>query len=437
MKLLLTAIALISVKLSGQDSYARRVSEVTRTPGLIAFWNFVERTDGPTGKGNFVALTSVNSEKRYELIPKNISREFWKTGEEATLSDFPLLGRGPFGQSVRFQDPKTLDDLPVLMVPRKDLHDSPLDVKGPGKSVSMVIWLLHEKHDHAIAGIWQEGTDSPPKGTPAKVIVPGRRQFGMFAGLGANTGSASVHISENGLASFGDVYARHLAATPEKLTHLRPGATDAEMDASWSVIGFTYDNLAKSITAYLNGVATEFWVKNPAEQNFYKHAAKAWKQARLAKIPGLQPGEDPDFQRDQFYEPPESVPLEESIESEMNGVRIVLRTYAFTKVRVTLRKQPDGTYVEQSAELAAIRANPYYFGHDIFAPKSVEDGGPFTIGRVIHSNRHATLTAWFGGVAVYARALSPEDMRRLAAIGRPSAQPAMISFAEAIKSAGR
>lgn len=434
MKWVFITLTVTSACAAEPDNYASRVRTVTEIPGLAAFWNFVERTDGKSGKGNFVALTSVIGEKRYELIPRNISREFWKTGDEANLTDFPLLGRGPFGQSVRFQDPKTLDDLPVLLVPRKDLHDSPLDVKGPGKSVSMIVWILHEKHDHAIAGLWQEGTDSPPKGTPAKVMVPGRRQYGMFAGLGANTGSASVHLSENGLASFGDVYARHLAATPEKLPRLKPGATDAQMDASWSVIGFTYDNRSKSVTAYLNGIATEFWVKNPARQNFYKHAANAWKQARLSKIPGLQSGEDPNFPADQYYAPPEAMPLAETVESETTDERTVLRTYEFTKVRIIQAKKADGVSVEKSAELAEIRANPYYFGHDIFAPKSIEDGGPFTIGRVIHSNRHATMTAWFGGVAVYASALTPEDMRKLAAIGRPGERPAMIRLNEAITS---
>jgi hypothetical protein len=45
----------------------------------------------------------------------------------------------------------------------------------------------------------------------------------------------------------------------------------------------------------------------------------------------------------------------------------------------------------------------------------MEQGGPFTIGRVIHSNRHATLSAWIGGVAVFDRAPFPdEEMKKLA-----------------------
>jgi hypothetical protein len=50
----------------------------------------------------------------------------------------------------------------------------------------------------------------------------------------------------------------------------------------------------------------------------------------------------------------------------------------------------------------------------------MEQGGPFTIGRVIHSNRHATLSAWIGGVAVFDRPLSDEEMKKLATIGNCS-----------------
>ena len=129
--------------------------------------------------------------------------------------------------------------------------------------------------------------------------------------------------------------------------------------------------------------------------------------------------------------------MSEVVESDVDGVRTVLRSYEFTKVRVRLRRNADGGYAEEAAEMAAIRANPYYFGHDIYAPKSIEEGGPFTIGRVIHSNRHATLTGWFGGVAVYGSALTPEEMWKLATIGRPGKDPAVISLQAALMSSVR
>jgi predicted nucleic acid-binding protein len=163
----------------------RRVELVTGIPGLAAFWDFVTRENGPGGNGHFLARKAVAGERRYPLVPWNISRTYWNEGEEATMDDFPLLGRGPFGQAVQFRDPRRIDDLPVLMVPRKLMHDTPLDVKGPGKSVSMVVWMVYQGGNHAIGGIWHEGTDTKPNGPPAVVRVRGQRQYGLFAGLGA------------------------------------------------------------------------------------------------------------------------------------------------------------------------------------------------------------------------------------------------------------
>ena len=80
------------------------------------------------------------------------------------------------------------------------------------------------------------------------------------------------------------------------------------------------------------------------------------------------------------------------------------------------------------AELVALKVNPYWFGHDLFSPASAEVGGPFTLGRVIHSNRHPTLSAWFGGAAVYARPLGPEEMARLASLDRPAGTPVALAW---------
>ncbi len=410
------------------ETYEERVGMVCQTPGLVAFWDFVQREDGLHGSGRFQAHTALDDTSRYILEPNNISREFWNDGDEATLIDFPLLGRGPFGQSVRFRRPGEQNDLPILMVPRKALHDSPLDIKGPGRSVSMVVWMIYQEGAHAIAGMWHEGTDSPPIDIPAEVQVRGRRQFGMFAGLQANPSASSAHISENGLASFGDTYARHLAVTPERMQRVSLEPTDEEFDEGWSVAGFTFDHETGSVTAYLDGVATEWWIEEPAQNRFYHPTANAWRQAKLAQMEGVQEDEDPDFPRDQFYEPPEDEPLFEEVLSESPEERTVLRTYEFTKIKMVQRRDAGGQFQDtEKFDLAALKANPYWFGHDIYAPPSVEEGGPFTIGRVIHSNRHPTLTAWIGGVAVFDRALSDREMQNMARIGREGRSP-VIKF---------
>jgi hypothetical protein len=408
---------------SPTDIYLRRTAAVRAVPGLTAFWDFMQREDGVGGRGRFVAQTDIPGESRFALFPHNVSRDFWNDGVESTLDDFPLLGRGPFGQAIVFHEAKAQNNLPVLLVPRSDLHDTRLDVKGPGKSVSMAVWLIYQGNNHAIAGLWHEGTDTSPTGIPAEIRVRGQRQYGMFAGLAANPGAPSVHVSENGMASFGDKYARHLAVSPAKMHQAPVSASPEELDTGWSVIGFVYDNRRKTVTAYMNGEAAEYWVENPAGSRFYGPAAEAWRQAWLARLPGLQEGENTSFPRDQFYEPPETSALQEVVESETDIYRVVLRSFEFTKVRVRETRTGSGGWLPESATLVAMRANPWYFGHDIYTPLSARQGAPFTIGRVIHSNRHGTLDAWFGGVAVYDQALSAAEMAALARIGREDGAP--------------
>jgi hypothetical protein len=60
-----------------------------------------------------------------------------------------------------------------------------------------------------------------------------------------------------------------------------------------------------------------------------------------------------------------------------------------------------------------LHLNPWWYPHDLYAPKDAQSGGPFTIGRVIHSSRSVGFTGWIGGVAVFDRALSAEDLGRL------------------------
>jgi len=420
--------------LTAKQNYENRVATVRGIPGLVAFWDFVQREDGPVGAGKFVAHTAQEKQFRYSLEPRNISLDFWKDGPEATLSDFPLLNQGPFGQAVQFSKPKEVNDLPVLVVPRSVLHNTPLDIKGPGKSVSMVVWMAYQGGDHAIAGIWHEGTDTKPNGIPPVVKVRGQRQFALFAGLAANPGGSTVLISENGLASFGDKYARHLATAPEKMRVVKADAAGlSSFENAWSCVGFVFDNRNGTLTSYLDGVATESWVENLTSNRFYAPTERAWKQGRLAKLGADASDRDSLFPTDQYYTPPETTPLSEQIISETADERTIVRTYEFTKVKLTFQKDSSGAFQKEvGASLIALKVNPYWFGHDIYCPASETEGGPFSIGRVIHSNRHSTLQAQIGGVAVYDQPLTPEQMRLLADISNPKsdagATPVMLSF---------
>lgn len=403
-----------------QAACQRRVRAVRSTPGFVALWDFVKREDG--GKGRFAAHQAPGDSFDFRLDAVNYVRDYWNEGRAATYGDFALLGRGPFGQAIQIKAESDRNFRPCLLVPRARLHGSGLDVKGAGRSVSMVVWLIRESGNHALAGIWHEGTDLRGESAPVQRVERGRRQYALFAGLGANDGAAAVHVSENGAASFGDRYAHNLAVTPEIIPATPADSPPATLDRAWTTAGFTFDNRRHTVTAYLDGKATELWIEHPERHPFFKWHYHAWVQAQLRRIPGLQPGEDPDFPAAQFYEPPEGRPLARKTLERSGEERVELQTFAFTKVRVTLRKNRQGRFATVvKRDLVALKANPIWFGHDLYAPESAADGGPFTIGRVIHTGRSVGFTGYIGGVAVFGAPLSAKRMERLAAIGR--AQP--------------
>ncbi len=394
------------------DTPDSRVAQVRRTPGFVALWDFVLRSDG-----RFAAHQAPGDRHDFRLDAVNYVRDYWAEGRAATYEDFPLLGRGPFGQAVRFRQEPERDFRPCLLIPRQRLHNSGLDVKGPGRSVSMVTWVIRESGNHAIAGIWHEGTDLENAARPVSRVERGRRQYALFAGLAANNGASAVHLSENGARSFGDKYARNLATTPEVIRAVPAGSPAEVLDRAWSVVAFSFDNQRNTVTAYLDGKAHDYWIDEPQQHPFYQWPAKGWQQAEWRRMPGLQPGEDPAFPVDQLYQPPEQKPLSRQLLSDDGETRVELQQFQFTRVRVTYRKDTKGKFrIVAQRELVALRANPFWFAHDLYAPAGVEDGGPFTIGRVIHTSRGVGFTGYIGGVAVFDRALPAREMERLAGV---------------------
>lgn len=405
--------------------YQRRVNTVRNTRGFVALWDFVRREDNAGGSGRFAAHQRPRQRAGFELDAANYVRDYWGEGRAATYDDFPLLGRGPFGQAIRFRRQEGNDFRPLLLVPRERVHGSGLDAKGPGRSVSMVAWLVREAGNHAIAGIWHEGTDLASVSATVRKVEQGKRQYALFAGLAANNGASAAHVSENGGASFGDRYARNLSTTPEIIPVVAPDASADAIDRAWSVVAFTFDNDRNTVTSFLNGRATEYWIDNPEQHPFFQWPAKGWRQAHLHREPGLQPGEDAAFPRAQFYEPPEQKPLSREVIEDRGEERIELHRFAFTRVRVTLGKDERGRFGRViRRDLVALRVNPFWFPHDLYHPRTPADGGPFTIGEVIHTSRSQGFIGYLGGLAVFDRALTPADMERLAAIGRSNVQGA-------------
>ncbi|MEX0745075.1 MAG: hypothetical protein WD118_05695 [Phycisphaeraceae bacterium] len=387
-------------------SAAEPTATVTSTPGLVAFWDFVKRE--PDGANRFTAHVPAGAATDYPLDAANYIKDYWGVGREARYADFPLLGRGPFGDAIRILNEKDAAFRPFLFVPRSRLHDTPLDIKGVGKSVTVVVWAIRESGGHALAGIWHEGTDLKHKETSDIAKVErGQRQYALFAGLN-KPGSGCGHVSENGAGSFLNKYALHKSNSADISPEVPADLPAEVLDKSWQSFAMTFNHETDELTGWLNGVSGDRWLDNPKNDGLIQSAYNAYMQGHYAKLPGQQDREDPTFPKDQYYNPPEGEPLSVKVLSESADERVELREHRFTKIEVILRGGK-----EVSRDLVALRLNPWWYPHDLYTPKDTHSGGPFTIGRVIHSSRSVGFTGWIGGVAVFDRALTAEELGRL------------------------
>jgi hypothetical protein len=390
------------------------VATVVNTPGCVAFWDFVKRE--PAGIRRFTAHVPAGSANDFPLDAGNYVKEFWGEGRDATYEDFPMLGRGPFGNAILFRNEKDATFRPLLSVPRSRLHDTPLDIKGADKSVSVVVWAIRESGNHALAGIWHEGTDLKQEETKGlQKVERGQRQYALFAGLN-KSGSACGHISENGAGSFEYKYALHKCNSSGLSPEVPSDSPAGVIDGAWQCFAMTFDDATDELTGWLNGVSGDCWLDNPKEDGHLRHAYNAYMQGHFNRVPGEQDGEDADFPKASCYNPPEGEPISIKILRESADERIELREHAYTKIEVILRKGGGGKFIETGRDLVAIRLNPWWYPHGIYAPKDASSGGPFTIGRVIHSSRDVGFTGWIAGVAVFDRALGARELAKLAAL---------------------
>jgi hypothetical protein len=188
-----------------------------------------------------------------------------------------------------------------------------------------------------------------------------------------------------------------------------PADSSAEvLDASWQCFAMTFDHEKDELAGWLNGVSGDRWLDQPKNDKLISSAYNAYMQGHYARLPGKQEGEDELFPRDQYYNPPEGELVRMQVLRESADERVELREHRFTKIQVTLRGGK-----EVARDLVGLRLNPWWYPHDLYTPKDAHSGGPFTIGRVIHSSRSVGFTGWIGGVAVYDRALSAQELGAL------------------------
>jgi hypothetical protein len=187
----------------------------------------------------------------------------------------------------------------------------------------------------------------------------------------------------------------------------------------------TFDHNKDELTGWLNGVSGDRWLDNPKNDKLISYAYNAYMQGHFAKLPGKQDGEDESFPKDQYYNPPEGEPISLTLIRDSIDERVELREYRYTKIEVTLRGGKEVT-----RDLVALRLNPWWYPHDLYKPLDNQSGGPFTIGRVIHSSRSVGFTGWIGGVAVFDVALNEPDLTKLSDLRKavPIEMPSRKSY---------
>jgi len=360
-----------------------------------------------------VAHVPAGAPTDYPLDAGNYVHEYWGDGREATYADFPVADWGPFGGAIRIRREDDSTFRPFLFVPRSRLHDTPLDIKGDGTSVTVVVWPVRESGNHALAGIWHEGTDLDQDSTQGiQRVERGQRQYTLIAGLNKE-GSACGHVSENGQSSFLNRHALHRCNSAGIAAAVPADAPPALLAVEWYCFAMTFDHRRHELTGWLDGKAGDRWLDAPQNDPLLSFAANAWLQVLLQRREGMREGEDPAFPASQCYGPPEDAPVAIDVMYEHDAERVELRDYPFTKVPVTLRRSSEGGWVEAGRDLTALRLNPWWYPHGIYAPADAASGGPFTVGRVIHSGRGVGFTGWIGGVAVFDRTLSAEELSSL------------------------
>ena len=224
-----------------------RIQKVSRTSGLIAFWDFsYEKNKIWTSYRDSNA-----SEKSYPIFLRrigdslNYSESTWPYTDSNSISyDYS----GPFGQAIRFDRGFVYGSIPRIL-----FDGTNLDLRG-NNSFTLIAWVKFVGERHMVAGIWDEGGWNK---------YSGRRQVALFSGLFRQKG-VIAHVSATGTASYpqssipGSQYARRRAIDGQ------PFRTN-----QWVAMAMTYDPVQSEVKAWLNGRSTFQELPDPVEQNVF------------------------------------------------------------------------------------------------------------------------------------------------------------------------
>jgi hypothetical protein len=248
--LLLPAWLLAAAAASGAQENAERVA---RMPGLVAFWDFVRVEDGrwtsvhdprAADRAYPVSLRRIGDPRSYRL-------DEWPYADAE--SRLVVEDEGPFGKAVRLDRGHVFGE-----ISRADFDRGPLDLRGR-MPFTFVAWVKFTGQRHLVAGVWDEGGWDR---------YGGRRQYALFGGLFGSRGVVA-HVSTTGAASHpqsrlpGSQYARLKAIDGGRFA-----------DREWVCMAMTWDPARRELSAFQNGVRTPFAYADAVAQDVFARKDK-------------------------------------------------------------------------------------------------------------------------------------------------------------------
>jgi len=247
---LLLVITLTVSTCTWGDEAAQRTTTVTKTKGLIAFWDFSRTQDGKwtscydphvVEHGYPVVLRRIGDPKSYK--PKD-----WPYADEESKLIFDATG--PFGHAARFNQGYVFAE-----IPRSEFDRSPLDIHDR-QPFTLIAWVKFIGKRHLVAGIWDEGGWNK---------YGGRRQIALFGGLFGSKGVIG-HISATGASSYPQ-------STASGSQYARCRAIDGRgfENGRWVTMAMTFDPTTKQVMVYYDGIATPTRITDPVAQDVLQH----------------------------------------------------------------------------------------------------------------------------------------------------------------------
>ncbi len=418
-----------------------RIDQVKNEPGLVAFWDFYKQgTYGNNQTWDSYYDANVPGSVSYPLLlgTTNDASLYGLNNWPANYTQPAYDNSGPLGKGVLFDRGYLFGE-----VPRSYFDGKPLNISGY-QSFSMIAWMKFSATTdsrHGIAGIWDEGFWSK---------YSGKRQYCLFGGLFNMPKSTLCHISSTGASSYPQSNASGAQYARERSIHSR----DVPV-GEWHAVGATYDHTTGILTSYVDGVATDFYYADPVQNDVYKYVQdfKAntfnynWPiydpRAFVLKFQGYNLINE---QEHWVYVDLKNLQAtyghivtdaaaaaaeyRVGIIAKRNGLSLFSSDTLFFNVlngngsmtlpsagyqngdqieAVLFRKAANGTYsLLQGAEKPI---------------RTLEDGAPFVIGRAAGTylaSPTVGTTAYFDGVAVFNKALSPQKMADLSFINPPA-----------------